>query len=155
MVGLVVSVFGFLITIWQLIRTANAAKASTRALEEATQRLSKNHLLVVLPQVRLLENDLDAALADDDKKLAIRTLVSYSHAANQLASLLAGHDDPEVSDLIVKLKESAVTASAAKATLVSGTTKAVRLVARAASEQIGAISSPLAGLTTQYQVKVD
>jgi len=152
---LVATLLGFAVTIWQLVRTANAAKASTKALNDATRRLNSNYLLVVLPQIRLLESDLDAAMAEDDKKLAVRTLVSYSHAANQLASLLDGNEESEIPALIPKLKSSAVTASAAKAALVTGTNKPVRNVTKAAAEQIGEISSPLAGLIAQYQVKVN
>src|SRR5580692_8265065 len=88
--GLVVSVVGFGVAIWQLIRTANASVATLNAVERTEKRMALNHLLVLLPQFRLLENDLDYAAQEDDRSLARRSLVSYAHFAAEVATILGG-----------------------------------------------------------------
>lgn len=152
--GLVVSVIGFGLTVWQLVRTANAAIATKAAIIQVNRRMLMNHLLVLLPQIRTLEADLDAAIAADDHLAAIRALNSFSHTASQIASLLDADKDPNDAALISDLRSSASTASANKSLLVSGVKRPLTTVLRTVSAQIGDISSRCAGLTTKYQVKV-
>ncbi|WP_157944111.1 hypothetical protein [Blastococcus atacamensis] len=143
---------GFSLAIQQLRKTAKASEATKTAIEETARRMSMNHLLVLLPQLRVIEGDLDAAAADDDRRLAIRSLVSYSHTANQVASLMAGEKDVD-GDLIERLRASARTAGAAKSTLVTSNRQTVRSVTKTAVEEIGEVSSFAAGLVAQCQVK--
>lgn len=149
-----VSVVGFGVTIFQLVRTKNATVAATDALQLAATRMSVNHLLVLLPQFRLFETELDSAMTINDKTAAARTLLSYSQAANQVASLMENISYPVDDTFLVSLRESAQEASLAKAAIVSGTTKAVRLTAKLAAEKINAVSMTAAGLTASYQSKV-
>lgn len=124
-------------------------------MQETAARLSLNHLLVLLPQLRLLEGDLDAAASDDDHKLAIRSLVAYSHTATQVASLVEREDGASsYEQLITDLREAAQVSSAAKSKLVTGgTTKPVKAVAKYALERIGGVSSAVAGLAAEIQVR--
>jgi hypothetical protein len=151
--GLFTTVVGFGLTIWQLIRTANASVATKAAIEATARRMSLNHLLVLIPQLRVIEGDLDAAMAEDDRKLAIRTLVNYSHTANQVASLLEGEDGEVDGELIDRLRGSAAEAGKAKSVLVTSTRGTVKTVAKAASEGIGEVAGHAAGLVAQFQVK--
>lgn len=116
--------------------------------------MNVNHLLVLLPQLRMIENDLDQAAADDDKKLARRALISYTHTASQVASLLEAVDGPVDYELVSRLKSSAKLASAAKATIVNNARTTVRTATRDVAEQVADISGLTAGLLTQYQTKV-
>ena len=152
--GLAVTVVGFGATIWQLVRTANASIATRKAIEETARRMSLNHLLVLLPQLRVIESDLDAAMADEDRKLAIRSLVHFSHTANQVASLLEGEGDSIDRELIKQLRSSALEAGQAKSTLVT-TSRTVKVVAKTAAESIGKVSGHAAGLVAQFQVKAN
>jgi hypothetical protein len=65
-------VTGFWLAIVQLRKTRTAAEATTSAVEAANARMLYNHLLVLLPQLRSLEGDLDAAIAADDRTGAIK-----------------------------------------------------------------------------------
>jgi hypothetical protein len=152
---LVVAIVGFGLAIWQLRRSADASVATKEAIERTARRMSLNHLLVLLPQLRSIEGDLDAAAATDDRPLAIRSLVSYSHTANAVASLLAGDGDLSDPALIVRLRDSAKSASVAKAALVTGSRQAVKVVVKTALEQIGDVSSYAAGLSAQFQMKAN
>lgn len=153
-IGTLVTVAGFFITITQLIKTRDATDASRLAFERAEARLGANHLLILLPQLKVIEMDLDTATASDDLNLAIRTLLSYSHAANQIAEWLEHDQSDEHAEMISALRSSATTASTAKAALVSGTRKSLATVLKPAAERISAVSSQAAGLTTRYQAKV-
>ena len=153
--GLAVSVVGFGLTIWQLIRTANASVATRVAIEATARRMSLNHLLVLLPQLRVIEGDLDAAMADEDRKLAIRTLVAYTHTANQVASLLEGEGAAVDTELITRLRDSATEAGRAKSALVTSARGSVKTTAKQAAERIGQVASHAAGLVAQFQVKAN
>lgn len=115
--GLVVTVVGFAITIWQLVRTARASEATQQAVERTERRMALNHLLVLLPQLRLIETDLDTAAQENDRKLAMRALVAYSHMASEIAGLLRGQDSVDDA-LVQRLEQSARAASLAKADLI-------------------------------------
>lgn len=152
-VGIVVTCAGFTVTIWQLMRTASASEATAAAIQETARRMNLNHLLVLLPQLRVIEGDLDAAMAENDRKLAIRSLVNFSHTANQVASLLEHETDSVDQELVLKLRSSALEAGKAKNALVTSGKGTVRSVAGTAAEEVGAVASYAAGLVAQFQVK--
>lgn len=152
--GLAVSIIGFGVTAWQLIRTANATVATKDAIVQANKRMLLNHLLVLLPQLKTLESDLDSAIASGSQDAAIRALNGFSHAANQVASLLESQDEQSDTNLIAELRGCATNASASKSTLVGGISKPMATVLRTVSQQVSDVSAKCAGLTTKYQVKV-
>jgi len=152
--GLIVSAVGFALTIWQLIRTANASIATKNAIIEANKRMVLNHLLVLLPQLTSIEADLDAAIASDDRDGAVRLLVKFSHAANQIAALLENRESREDVDFVDELRTVAKSASASKGALVSGTSKPLRIVLKTLDAEIGSVTAKCAGMVTKYQTKV-
>lgn len=152
--GLLVSVLGFTLAIIQLRRTAKATEETAAKIRQTLDRMNVNHLLVLLPQLRLIENDLDQAAEDDDRRLAQRTLISFSHTASQVASLLEGSDSGTDPALVQRLKSSARLASSTKASLVSSTRSTVRIATKEAASEISEISGLAAGMIAQYQSKV-
>jgi hypothetical protein len=153
--GLVVSIVGFGIAIWQLTRTANASVATKAAIERTERRMALNHLLVLLPQFRILENDLDAAAQDDDRALARRSLISYSHFAAEVATILQGQDTVDGS-IIVELRESARQASRAKGTLIDASlTKDTKQLTKEIRERISNLSVHIGSLATTFQISSD
>lgn len=153
--GLAVSALGFGLTVWQLVKTANAAVATKDAIVAANKRMVLNHLLVLLPQLTTIEADLDTAIADNDRNDAVRALIKFSHTANQVAALLdAQSAEDKESALIAELRAAAKNASASKGVLVSGPTKSLKVVLSAVDAEIGSVTSTCVGLTTKYQAKV-
>lgn len=112
--GLFVSIVGFGVAIWQLVKTANASIATLDATRETERRIKDNHLLVLLPQFRALETELDHAVDKKDKELTRRMLKSYADYATGLAENLKGQDQVDET-LIGKLDTFARQASLAKA----------------------------------------
>jgi hypothetical protein len=152
--GIAVTVIGFGLTIWQLVRTANATVATKRAIKEANARMIVNHLLVLSPQIASLEIELDSAISVGDKVAAIKALVTYSHAATQIAALLESQPDNVDGSLILELRSSARAASVSKAALVSGVTKPLGLFLRSVALEISHTASSCAAISTRYQIKV-
>lgn len=149
--ALAVSVVGFGVAIWQLIRTANAARAATKAVERTEQRMAVNHLLVLLPQFRLLENDLDRAAEDNDRPSARGALVSYSHFASEVATILKSQ--PEVdATIVLELEISAREASLAKASLIDApNNKTTKQLTKDVRERMSTLSLHVGVLATSYQ----
>ena|ERR1700722_20269409 len=150
--GLAVSVVGFSLAIWQLARTAKASEATREAIERTEKRMALNHLLVLLPQFHLLENDLDRAAEDNDRALARRALVSYSHFASEVAAILRGQDQVDQT-LITELQSSARDASLAKATLIDAPiNKNTKQLTRDVRARISALSVHVATIAANYQI---
>ena len=145
-VGLTVSIIGFAIAIWQLKRTAKASEATRDAIVRTEQKMATNHLMVILPQFHLLENDLDYAAQHDDRSLARRALVSYSHFATEAATILSGQNHGDAG-LIRSLQTSARDALLTKARLINtamntstkSITKDIRDIVSDVSIQLSAI----------------
>lgn len=152
--GLVVTLVGFGIAIWQLIRTANAAEATKRAIERTEKRMALNHLLVLLPQFRLIENDLDSAAQDDDRPLARRSLVAYAHFAAEVATILQGQDKVDQT-LVIDLQTSATQASRTKASLIDSAGKNTKQLTKDIRDRISGLSIHIGTLATSYQIKTD
>jgi hypothetical protein len=126
-VGLALTAIGFSVTLWQLTRTANAAVAT----KNAVLATSRTQLLMLLPQVRLIETELDWAisLAKDGREFASRVLTSYVHLAHEVAGLITVHGlaDQKVCDAIRSTANLAATTKnklySSKSSLASITTE--------------------------------
>ena len=153
--GLAVSVVGFAVAIWQLIRTANASVATRKAVERTEKRMALNHLLVLLPQFRLIESDLDSAAQEDDRALARRSLVAYAHFAAEVATLLQGQDKVDQT-LVIDLQTSATQASRTKASLIDATNaRNTKQLTKEIRERISGLSIHIGTLATSYQITAD
>jgi RNA-binding protein YhbY len=152
LIGLMVSVVGFAFAIWQLTRTANASVATRQAIERTEKRMALNHLLIILPQFRLLENDLDSAADTDDRPLARRSLVAYSHFAAEVATILDGQNGVD-QKLVHDIRESATLASRVKAALVDAPKERnTKQLTKNVRETISALSVHIGSLATTYQI---
>jgi hypothetical protein len=149
---LALTVIGFGLAIWQLLRTARATEATRDAVRRTEKRMAKNHLLVLLPQFRILEHDLDAAAEDNDRKLAIRTLVAYNQIAGEVAGLLDGQDDID-QDLAKWLHNAATSASRAKADMINNPKKQAKTATRVFRQELAVLSTQIVGLASRYQLE--
>jgi hypothetical protein len=153
---LVVTIIGFGVAIWQLARTAKVAKATKDAIERSESRMATNHLLVLLPQFQLIENDLDAAAQNDDPGLARRALVAYAHFATEVAAILQGQEKFDQT-LVTDLRTSATQASQAKAILIDAPKgKSARQLTKDVRDRISSLSVHIGTLVINYQkIKTD
>lgn len=150
--GLVATVAGFTLAILQLRRTAAATEATTKAVTRTEKRMALNHLLVLLPQFRLLEADLDNAAEDNDRRLAIRALVAYSYIASEVAAMLRDQDGVDAA-LPDKLADTALTAAKAKAALVSDARALPKTATSLVRHEIAEVSTVLAGAVGTFRIE--
>lgn len=149
--GLLVGVAGFTVTIWQLRRTANASEATARAVERTEKQMASSYLLVLLPQFRIIESDLDTAAIEDDRRLAMRALRTYADVSSEVRALLSTQPDID-SVLLSKLEESSKSATLTKAALVDHPGRGTKAVTRDFRTELSHVSSYLGGLTARFSL---
>ncbi len=150
--GLVIGVIGFGVTIWQLFRTANAAEATTRAVERTERRMALNHLLVLLPQFRMLETELDLAVEESDRRMATRILASYAQITSQVAGLLDGRDS-DFEPLVSKLQRASRDASHTKARIVNEPRKTVKNLTKDFRTTTGELAAYIGSLASRFSIE--
>ena len=125
--GLGVSVIGFGVAIWQLIRTANAAVATREAVERTEKRMAINHLLILLPQFRIVEGEFDRA-AESEQTVRMSGACVIAHYASEAAAILSSQTSADQT-LVTQLKSSSREASRAKGVLIDAPkTKSTKLL---------------------------
>jgi hypothetical protein len=147
-----VSIAGFAFTIAQLIRTARASEATKVAVERTERRMALNHLLVLLPQFRLLESDLDSAAESGDRKLAIRALVAFAYIAGEVAGLLKGQDDVD-QDVTNRLSNMARRAAQAKSQLIDNPAESPKAITKEVRSELADVSALLSGMVATFRLQ--
>ena len=126
-----VSVFGVaatLVGLWLTFRQARDAKdqaqlasaaadAASKAVSETQRQLRGNQLLILVPQLRWVAQELDDAIMAKDRNLARRHLDHWRHQAGHLNGVLieqVGAPD----DIPKALQESVALATASTASLM-------------------------------------
>lgn len=152
LVGILISLIGFGLMIWQLVRTANASIATQQSMHRTERRMVYNHMLVLIPQFRLLEVHLDEAAETDDRRLAIRTLVAFSQLASEVAGLL-GREEDIPAEIVDKLQESAGRASVTKANVIDNPRQAVKSSTKTFRGELAELTTHIGGLLGRLQVE--
>jgi cell division inhibitor SulA len=147
--GLVIGLAGFAITIWQLVRTARASEATAAAVERTERHMAASYLLVLLPQFRVIESDLDNAAVEDDRRLAMRALRTYADVASEVRTLLTGQGAVDAA-LLTKLEETARAATLTKAALVDNPGRPTKNVTREFRNELSEVSTYVGGLTARF-----
>jgi hypothetical protein len=117
--GLMLTIAGFAVTLWQLRRTKNAADAARRAAQFAESRFANNHLLVLLPQLERIESDLQSAVQADNPDIVMHHLTAWRWQAGQLHALLAKGKTPDPDFMKALLQSVTLAADAKRAILES------------------------------------
>lgn len=152
-IALIVTTGGFALAYWQLRRLRTESELTQKVTQRTLDRLAANHLLVLLVQMQLLEQELERAVRSDDSVESARLLVRWRQGANQLGGMIgyavADADSRRIRD---KLDISVVIAASTRDAMRSGhktleqaTGKVLEAVAEASNE----ISQLLAKLTME------
>jgi hypothetical protein len=153
-VGVVISAVGFLFTVSQIRRTASAAEATRDAIKDSASRMQLNYLMVMLPELKIYEQELDAAAEGNDKRSARRVLVAYSHAANRVAALLSQSNVEAEAVFAAQLRTSAEAATAAKSSLYASEQVTVSSATGTLAALMSDVVREAEGLLATYQLKV-
>ncbi|MFD9880593.1 hypothetical protein ACFWZT_03895 [Streptomyces alboflavus] len=142
------AVAGFGITIWQSWRAATAAEKAQLAAESMRDRISKSSLIMLIPQLMRIEDEIDRAVNENDVRLVVSWINTWRWQAGQAKGLLqaAKADDPKV----MKSLQASITACGdAKNTLVAGSADLVQDSA-AARKAISKAAGELGSLAANY-----
>lgn len=152
---LVFTILGFGLAIWQLARAATAVEASQDLLKTLRVRLLGNDLLVMLPELHVLEDALDAALKGGDRLVIEKALVTYARTAGQIAGFLESEESTAEEAIIPLLKKCVSLATKAKADLAEGVPTDLRDTTRAAVARIAKVSAEVSPLVARLQRKAE
>lgn len=115
--GLVLALLGIYMAYAQAKKATSAADAARQAVEQTQRQLRANQLLVLVPQLRWISNELETSIVDDDKVLAGRTFHNWRWAAGHVHGILTAAN-PDEKKLIQALQASVGLAFAATTSLL-------------------------------------
>ncbi|WP_157376965.1 hypothetical protein [Agromyces sp. Root1464] len=151
---LVFTIAGFSIAIWQLVRSANANVASKALLEKVRLRLLGNDLLLGLPELHTLEDDLDEAVKSGEPNEIQRKLVGYSRAAARISGILKADESSASEPIVPLLNQAMSSATKAKAEIAEGTSRTMVEVTRVAIGKISKVSLEASSLIARLEKRV-
>jgi hypothetical protein len=144
----VLGIAGLIAAFLQVLRTKKAVVAAQEAIERTENHLALNQVLVLLPQIQKLEDDLDAAVNGGSREAVLRHLGQWRMLAMEAYGLI--HQQDYADDAHAEqLRQSAISAAAAKSQLVGtqkdlvAATRSVRREIATASEYAGTLSGSL------------
>lgn len=138
----------------QMERTASAADAAREAMDVAQRRFFASQALLLLPRLRHLEAQLEAAVAAGDSPAARGALVEWRDAASQVATFLSAMKEPDA-DLSEKLDRSVLVVARAKGALFRQETSAdppkpMADVTKSSLDSMGVVCSRITKLTDKF-----
>lgn len=148
------TILGFAIAIKQLARSATAAEETNAKIARYSARLAGNDLLVGLPELHKIEDEMDAALKKADGDELERCLVRYSRRSSQLLVVLASEDDADDAELIKFVAAASKASSKAKTDISKGGVDVLG-AARIAYGKIVNASTEVSGAIARRQRKLD
>jgi hypothetical protein len=117
-VGVLLALIGLFLTWRQAKNAANSAEAAKQAVSNTEQRIRLNQLMVLIPQLRWIANELDNAISTEDGSLVRRQLESWRWQAGNIHGMLESVD-PNQAKLLRDLQQSVGLARAASSTLMA------------------------------------
>lgn len=132
-VGFPLTLLGLYLTWWQARKAFDAAEAAKQASTKTQRQMRANQLIVLIPQLRWISSELDAAIQDNNKSLARRHLDNWRWQASHIHGILSSAEPDQV-EVLRRLQLSVAQAATAGAVLIkpNGSIKADCMKARAA-----------------------
>jgi len=153
LVGAAIGVAGFVFALIQIRRTVRASEAATSALTTARVSLTRNQTLLLIPQFRMIDQDLDLAIKTNNKDLLVRSLVHYAHLARETAQLLRAR--PMDDHTSIDLEKSALAATSMKVRMVSSDVKDLRAESRSVRTTVAHMTTRLTTLLTDLKTEIE
>lgn len=150
-----IAIFGFAVAIWQIARTASAAEATAKATAETAdavgRRLLSNDLLLMLPELHRLEDEVDSAVDSKSPEACSRALLSYQRRGRAIVAQLKTDSAYAEDPLILALEAAASAASSAKGQIQGGSQDALADVVKTFRAKVGKVDIAAADLTARLQ----
>ena len=139
------ALIGFSVTIWQTVRARSAAEAARDAAKVAQTALARNSLLVLIPQLQRVEEELERSVQIDSGDLAVTWLSNWRWQAGQVRGLL-GKPTSENKRLLKALQSSISISAKVKSDIIDGTMDELTIATKVAREAIADVTSELGTL---------
>lgn len=137
-IGVLAAVIGVILTWFQARRAKTnafeardaasaakvAAEAASAAVDRTQRQLRANQMLVLIPQLRWVASELDAAIGSDDRAMTRRHLDQWRWQAGHVNGLLKD-ETPTPRTILKSLQDSVGLATAATSTLLKDDGKPV------------------------------
>lgn len=117
--GDALSIAGLAVAIYQIFRTGRIVTATHRSVERTAQQLGVYTLLLLVPELSLIEHQLDAAAMQDNRDEVKRLLREWQTRASELRGLLRT-EPVAAEDLASLVQDSIALATQAKVSVDRG-----------------------------------
>jgi hypothetical protein len=143
-----VAVVGFGATIWQTRRARTAAEAARRAAQASRVAMGRASLLVLLPQLHRVEEELERAVRSDGVDLVFVWLGTWRWQAAQTRGLL-NIASPREKKVLKLLQTSIMAASTTKAEILTDPQSDLLISTKAVRESISLVTNELGTLAIE------
>ncbi len=152
---LVFTVLGFWLAIQQLKRTATEAETTNKKLEGLRARMASNDLLVALPALQKIEDDLDKALKSKDESAVVSGLTAYARSATEVVATIGARPDIAEDELVKSLAQVAKAATKTRGQLSKGVPPDLTALVLPVMTKMFAVSPEISAVIARLQREVD
>jgi hypothetical protein len=152
---LVFTFLGFVVAIWQLARAASAAEETRDNVADLKVTLLSNDLLVKLPRLHRLEDDIDNAIKSGNREQILRSIVEYSRASSEVGAMLEGRSETADEPLVKMLKEATSACTKMRNEMTKGSGKDPAELAQAVLLKVSKVSPEVSAVVARLQRKVE
>jgi len=121
-VEVLLGILGLALALYQIRRAEKAALAAKNAIESSMRQGNTYTLLLLIPEVAIIERELDRLAAADLLDETVRLIRDWQSRASELQGLLR-EQELDLDALETKVQESLVLASLARGTLSKASAK--------------------------------
>jgi hypothetical protein len=147
------ALIGFGATIWQTTKARNAAEAARDAAKAAQSSISRNSLLMLIPQLQRVEDELERAVQIESAELAITWLSSWRWQAGQVRGFL-GRSSAENKRILRALQSSISMAAQVKSAIIDGSPDDLASITRSARKAIADVTNEIGALAATQGVQI-
>ena len=150
---LILTMLGFAIAIWQIIRTANATSESKKLLGKVQNRLVENELLIELTELNKLRESVQTNVGAMAKEKLLDDLDNYVHSCSTILELIVDYKDSGTEQFREVLKKGIISASQSKSAFSSSKSANLTKVMKTPQEVFLEISSETSRMIVRVKNK--
>lgn len=147
------ALIGFGITIRQASKAKTAAEAARDAAKMTQSALARNSLLVLIPQLQRVEEELERAVQTDSADLIITWLSNWRWQAGQVRGLLS-KSSSENRKILKSLQSSIAISAKAKSDIIDGTVEELAISTKAVRDAIAEVTNELGALAALQGIAI-
>ncbi|MFE6409034.1 hypothetical protein ACFVOR_19145 [Streptomyces sp. NPDC057837] len=153
MTSIPIATVGFVLTYRQARKAKDAAEAAEEATTRSTENISRASLLVLIPQMQRVEEELEQAVREKSIDLTISWLSTWRWQAGQARGFLNTSNADEL-QLLDDLQTSVTAARNAKSRLIETGAPDVVKSTKQALQAIGRVTGELGSLAASYGMQL-